>query len=151
MRRIVQEYSRAINKHVKNHVLAFVNKLSFGVVTPLNKPCSCVSRRDRKMNYKFEITKMTYQDFVSLFRYGPQLLTTIIDRLQRVAVSDLRGEDLCSKKMDGDEKRHEQNAVKQQFNLFEKHRIQGLKWCREFLSGSWSNLDETDFIFTQLG
>ncbi|XP_076114194.1 choline/ethanolamine kinase-like isoform X1 [Mytilus galloprovincialis] len=82
-------------------------------------------------------------------RYGPQILTKFIDKVQRVIyiVCELWRGGMCEK-MNIEEHLERENK---ELILYQTHKDQGYQWCREFLGGSWSTIKKEDFIFTTLG
>ena len=91
------------------------------------------------MNFNVEIPQATYLNKLSFSRYGQQILTGLINSLQRVST-------WCDKTAAG----KMMNEDGKEITLFQKHKNQGFQWCKEFLGGSWSDIEENDFIFTKL-
>lgn len=101
------------------------------------------------MNLQVKISKSTYLNAMSIYRYGPQILTKFIDKVQRVIyiVCELWRGGMCEK-MNVEEHLERENK---ELILYQTHKDQGYQWCREFLGGSWSTIKKEDFIFTTLG
>lgn len=95
------------------------------------------------MNLEVEISKFTYLKTLSFSRYGQQIVNRLIDKVQRVI---LVASCLYSGNHSG-----KMNEIENRLPEYHKHKQQGFQWCKEFLGGSWTDINEKDFNFTALG